>query len=260
MRIAGWLFALLLCWSSLPSAAQTSDSAPVITVAAASDLAIVSKEISPAFEKQTGIKTKVSTGSSGNFFAQIANGAPFDVFLSADVDYPRRLVSAGVADGNSLYVYGVGHLVLWMRDGSSDLKREGLQALLKPSVHKIAIANPDHAPYGRAAVAALHHAGIYEQVKTKLVLGENISQAAQFVESGNADAGIVSLSLTKGMNPAGTFVDVPAGSYPPIEQAAVVVNSTKNRAAAEAFIKFLRSDDCKALLQRYGFGAPPEKP
>jgi molybdate transport system substrate-binding protein len=260
MRGVGRLLALLVCFSSLPLAAQSSSSAPALTVAAASDLAVVIKEISTAFEKQTGIKTKISTGSSGNFFAQIANGAPFDVFLSADEDYPRRLVAAGVADKDSLYVYGTGHLVLWIRNASLDLKREGLQALVKPSIHKIAIANPDHAPYGRAAVAALHHAGVYEQVKSKLVLGENISQTAQFVESGNADAGIVSVSLTKGMNPAGAFVDVPAGSYPPIQQAAVIVNSTKNRRAAEAFIKYLKSDECKALLQRYGFGVPPEKP
>ena len=218
---------------------------------------MVMKELAPAFEKRSGYKSNISFGSSGNFYAQILNGAPFDVFLSADVDYPRRLIAAGVADASSLYVYGVGHIVLWAPGKSADLSRDGLKMLLQPSVRKIAIANPEHAPYGRAAVAALRHAGIYEQVKDKLVFGENVAQAAQFVDSGNADAGLISLSLMKEKK---TSNDMLVESYPAIDQAAVAIKSTPNRAAAEALLNFVQSDEGRHLLEVYGFMPPSEKP
>jgi molybdate transport system substrate-binding protein len=259
-RLAGWLLAALACWGCAPCGAQANRAGPTVTIAAASDLAIMMKEMGPAFEKRTGYKANVSFGSSGNFYAQMVNGAPFDVFLSADVDYPRRLIAAGAADATSLYVYGIGRLVLWMPGKSADFAREGLQALLQPTVHTIAIANPAHAPYGRAAVAALRQAGIYEQVEPKLVLGENISQAAQFVESGNADAGLIPLSLIKGMRTPGMFVELPKDSYPAIEQAAVIRKSAQNRDGADAFLKFLKSDEGRRLLRAYGFAEPQEKP
>jgi molybdate transport system substrate-binding protein len=259
-KFAGALLSMVISWAWANCSAQPGAATPAVNIAAASDLSILMKEIAPAFEKRTGIKANVSFGASGNFYAQILNGAPFDVFLSADVDYPRRLIAAGAADPKSLYVYAIGRLVLWMPSGTADLEQNGLKILLKPSVHKIAIANPEHAPYGRAAVAALGNAGIYDQVRDKLVLGENISQAAQFVQSGNADAGLISLSLTKGMQAAGKFIELSADSYPTIEQAAVITKSRPNRAGAEAFIQFLKSDEGRTLLQRYGFNNPPEKP
>src|SRR5262252_7849889 len=168
-----------------------------LKVAAASDLTDAMQKLAPAFAKQTGIHVSVSVGSSGNFFAQIQNGAPFDVFLSADRSYPEKLLQAGKAEANSLTPYARGRLVLWCAKStglhlpSKDGKTldGGLDFLKKSEVHKIAIANPEHAPYGRAAVAAMEHFKVYEEVKPKLVLGENISQTAQFAQSGNADVG-----------------------------------------------------------------------
>ena len=166
-----------------------------ITVAAASDLQFAFHDVGERFEKETGKHVKLIFGSSGNFFAQLQNGAPFDVFFSADIDYPKRLEAAGLTVPGTLYPYAIGRIVLWVPTQSKlDLNR-GLQVLVDPSIHKVAIANPEHAPYGRAAVAALRHENIYDQVSAKFVLGENISQTATFVVSGNADIGIVALSL-----------------------------------------------------------------
>src|SRR5947209_1263157 len=171
----------------------TAGRAQELKVAAASDLSAAMQKLTPACEKQTGIHVSVSLGSSGNFLAQIQNGAPFDVFLSADRSYPEKLEQAGQAEPGSLTPYARGRLVIWTAKSSSlhfetkegNVLSGGLEALARPEVRKIAIANPEHAPYGRAAVAALQHFGIHDQVKSKLVLGENISQAAQFAQSGN---------------------------------------------------------------------------
>src|SRR5258707_7403063 len=181
------LFALLAFGAS---------NAQEIRVAAAADLKFALDELDAQYKKQTGKKIDVSYGSSGNFFAQIQNGAPFDLLLSADIEYPQKLEAAGLAEPGTLYEYAVGRIVIWMPpDSNVDVAKQGWNALLDAQVKKIAIANPEHAPYGRAAVAALQEAGIYESVKAKLVYGENISQAAQFVQSGNAQAGIGAMSL-----------------------------------------------------------------
>jgi molybdate transport system substrate-binding protein len=169
-----------------------------ITVAAASDLQFVFQDVAARFEKETGHRVKLIFGSSGNFFAQIENGAPFDLFFSADIDYPRKLEAAGLSEPGTLYPYAMGKIVLWAPRGSTLNLSLGLKSLLDAKVKKIAIANPQHAPYGRAAVGALRSQGIYQQVSDKLVLGENISQTASFVLSGSADAGIVALSLALG--------------------------------------------------------------
>src|SRR5262249_18312364 len=165
----------------------------------------------------------VSFGSSGNFFAQIQDGAPFDVFFSADVDYPRQLVASGHAEAGSLSQYATGRIVLWTRKDTGMDVRRGLGILREARVRRIAIANPRHAPYGRAAVAALRHEHVYDAVESRLVMGENISQTAQLVDSGNADVGIIALSLALGpaLRERGTYVEIPAAAYPPIEQAAV---------------------------------------
>src|SRR6266403_5773126 len=162
---------------------STSVHAQTLRIAAAADLQFVLPDLASQYEKQTGAKVAITYGSSGNFFAQIQNGAPFDLFFSADIDYPKRLEAAGLAEPGTLYPYATGKIVLWAPNESKlDLSR-GLQVLLNPGIRKIAIANPEHAPYGRAAVAALRRERIYDQVATKFVLGENISQTASFVAS-----------------------------------------------------------------------------
>jgi molybdenum ABC transporter molybdate-binding protein len=174
---------------------QEKKSSPELTVAAAADLSSALQEIADRYEKKTGVHLKLSFGASGALTQQIQNGAPFDLFFSADMDYPRQLIAAGAADPASLYQYAVGKVVLWVpADSPLDLDHKGMSVLLDPSVKKIAVANPQHAPYGRAAVAALKHAGMYDQIADRLVLGENVAQAAQFVESGNAQAGFVALA------------------------------------------------------------------
>lgn len=236
-----------------------------IKVAAAADLTSAMQKLGPAFEKQTGVHVAVSLGSSGNFFAQIQNGAPFDVFLSADKSYPEKLLAAGQAEPNSLAPYARGRLVLWTaktsklqlpaKDGKT--LSGNLDFLKGPEVRKIAIANPEHAPYGRAAVAAMEHFRVYDDVKPKLVLGENISQTAQFAQSANADVGFVGLSgaLSESMANSGSYVLLPDDSYPPIEQAGVIVASSKNKEQAQRFLKFLMSPEGQAIMKDLGFEA-----
>jgi molybdate transport system substrate-binding protein len=229
-----------------------------ITIAAASDLQFAFQDVKPRFEKDAGTRVKLVFGSSGNLFTQIQNGAPFDLFFSADIEYPQKLEAAGLAEPGSLYEYGTGKLVLWVpRNSRLDLGR-GLQVLLDPEVRKIAIANPEHAPYGRAAVAALRQGRIYEKVADRLVLGENISQAASFVVSGSADVGIVALSLAlaPSLKEKGKYVAVPASQYPAIRQAAVVLRSSKQKRVAEQFLAYLKTPAVIELLRNYGFSGP----
>lgn len=197
-------------------------------------------------------------GSSGDFFSQIQNGAPFDLFFSADIEYPKKLEAAGFAEAGSLYEYAVGRIVIWTLAGAKvDVAKQGWNVLLSASVQKIAIANPEHAPYGRAAVAALRKAGIYAQVKAKLMYGENISQAAQFVQSGNAQAGIVAMTLA--VSPAmrdGQRWEIPAEMHPPIDQGAIVLKNAKNKDAARSFLEFVRSATGRAVLAKFGFTLP----
>jgi molybdate transport system substrate-binding protein len=232
-----------------------------LTAAAAADLQAVMPELVEQYQKQSGKTVQVVYGSSGNFYQQIQNGAPFDVFFSANLDYAKKLEAAGLAEPGSLYEYATGKIVLWVpKDSTADLK-DGLRALESASVRKISIANPEHAPYGQAAVAAMQKAGVYEQVKAKLVLGENISQAASFVLSGAADAGIVALSLamSPNMKDKGRYAEVPADSYPAIEQGCVIVKTSKKKDDARAFLEFMKSGAAAELMKRYGFGVPAAK-
>ncbi len=245
-RLAG----LFLLFASIACTAQE------ITVAAAADLNYALREIAQKFESQTGKKVQITFGSSGNFFTGIQNGAPYDVFFSADIAYPRKLEAAGLTVPGTLYEYAVGRIVLWVPNESKLNLTRGLAILTDPSVRKIAIANPQHAPYGRAAVAALQSTKLYDRVSPKFVLGENISQTAQFVQSGNADIGIIALSLAKGpaMSSVGRYYIIPADTYPPIEQAAVVLKSAKDQAASRQFLDFVKSRTGSEVLARYGFG------
>src|SRR6202166_2141247 len=229
-----------------------------VKVAAAADLKFAMTELASQFEKQSGAKLNVTYGSSGNFLTQIQNGAPFDLFFSADSEYPKKLEAAGLAEPGTLREYAVGHMVIWTsRDSGIDAAKAGWQALLDQRVKKIAIANPEHAPYGRAALAALKKAGIYEQVKDKLVYGENISQAAEFVQSGNAQTGIIALSLA--VSPAmknGNKWEISADSYPPIKQTAILLKASKNKDAARRFLDFVSGPQGREILQRFGFTVP----
>jgi molybdate transport system substrate-binding protein len=226
-----------------------------LRIAAAADLKFAMDELAERYEKQAAAKINVTYGSSGNFFSQIQNGAPFDLFFSADVEYPRKLEASGLAEPETLYEYTVGRIVIWMpAKANIDLAKLGWKALLLGEIQKIAIANPEHAPYGRAAVAALQNARIYEQVCGKLVYGENISQAAQFVQSGNAQAGIVALSLA--VSPPmkdGKRWEIPADAYPPIVQGAVILKNARHQEVARAFMAFVKSDAGQKILERYGF-------
>ena len=231
-----------------------------VRVAAAADLQSAMPEIAQAFEKQAGTSVEVLYGSSGNFYAQIQNGAPLDIFFSADSEFPQKLEESGFAEPHSAVIYAIGKIVLWIAtDASCNPEHAGWKCLLDPAVKRIAIANPAHAPYGRAAVTALQKAGIYDAIKAKLVLGENISQAAQFVQSGNAQAGIIAYSLA--LSPAlqgGKRWIIPAELYPPIEQSVVVLKAAKEKSAAQEFVKFATQGPGREILAKYGFQPPAQ--
>lgn len=245
--VVWWLFLF-----ALPGCVQAQD----LTVAAAADLQFAMQDMVAGFQKQTGKHVSVVYGSSGNFYEQIQNGAPFDLFFSANLDYAKRLESSGLAEPGTLYPYATGKIVLWVPAASKLNLQDGLRAVLDPSVRKLAIANPQHAPYGQAAVAALRKENLYEWVSDKLVLGENISQTASFVLSGSADAGIVALALalSPNMKDKGRYVEVPSADYAPIEQGCVVLAKSKNKADAQAFLDFIKTPGAKDVLQKYGFG------
>lgn len=233
-----------------------------INVAAAADLSNALQEVAANYEKKTGVTLKLSFGASGALTQQIQNGAPFDVFFSADMDYPKQLIAANQAEGATLYRYAVGKLVLWVpKDSPLDVEHKGMDVLLGPSVRKISIANPQYAPYGRAAAAALKHYGLYERVSDRLVLGENISQAAQFVESGNAQVGFVALAhaIAPAMQGKGKYWVVPADAYPPLDQGVVLISHSPHRQEAAAFLGYVKSAEASAVLRRYGFSLPEQK-
>ena len=244
------LFATLL---ALPARA-----APLL-VAAASDLAYCIDELAAAFRKQEpGAQVNISTGASGNFFAQIRNGAPFHVFLSADMLYPAQLAKLGAADGASLRPYAIGRIVLWTTDPRFDLG-QGMKLMRDPRLARIAIGNPDTAPYGRAARAVLERDRLWDAVQPRLVIGENIAQAAQFVQTGNAQLGIVSLATVRAPKMAGVgrYHLISDHGVAPIEQGAIVTNAGTRHALAARFVRFLGSPAARAILERNGFGLPP---
>lgn len=229
-----------------------------ITIAAASDLSFVFRDIVAEYEKTTGNHVRLSLGSSGNFFAQIQNGAPFDLYFSADIAYPRKLEEAALTVPGSLYQYAVGRIVLWTGHESRIDVTQGFEVLRESTVKKVAIANPKHAPYGRAAVAAMEYFKVYDQVKDKLVLGENISQAAQFIESGACDIGIIALSLAVApvVKSKGTYWEVPVESHPPLDQGAVILKSSKQQESAKQFLAFIKGERGQEIMKRYGFTVP----
>jgi molybdate transport system substrate-binding protein len=245
---------LVLLAVSLTAPVKAQD----LTVAAAADLQSAMQEIAARFQKQKAKNVRVIYGSSGNFLQQIQNGAPFDMFFSANLEYPKKLEAARLTEIDSFYEYAIGKIVVWIPNNSKLDIRSGLRSLVNPAVNKIAIANPLHAPYGQAAVAAMKTENVYEKLASKLVMGENISQTASFALSGSADAGIIALSVARSQNlrDKGRFVEIPTQDYPPIEQACVILQSSQNKDVAREFLYFIKTGAIIDLLQTYGFDVP----
>ena len=264
--IAGVLLLLAAAAPARPAPAGRGSAGPSrpgavtpLAVAAAANLEPVLPELEAGFEAaHPGVDVRITVGASGSFFAQIRNGAPFDVFLSADAEYPRKLVEAGLGRKEDVAVYATGELVVWAPASSTlDLERRGLAALADPALRKLAVANPALAPYGRAAEAALRAAGVLAAVKGRLVLGESVAQAAQFAQSGAADAALVPRSLT--FAPAlrdGKILPVPEGSHPPLPQAALPLAGAREPGLARAFVAFVAGPQGRAVLGRWGYGPP----
>jgi len=247
----------IMALASIAVSAQTSPSpseAKEIRIAAAADLQTVLPVLAPLYEKKTGVKLIISYGSSGNLAKQIQQGMPFDLFLGADYTFPEQIVAANLADTKDAIPYAKGTLVLWTRK-DTPFQPLSLDSLSDPRVQKIAIADEIRAPYGRAAVAALTHMHLYDQLKPKFVIGENISQAGQFVESGNAQLGLISLTMAMSdhFKQLGTYVLVP-NVYPEIRQCAVVLAKSEHRTEAHAFLDWLLSSDMQSELPKLGLG------
>ena len=246
-----FLLALLLC-QGRPAAAQAA-LAPV-TIAAAADLKYALDSLVTIFNRQhPQAKVTAVYGSSGKFYEQLRHGAPFDLFFSADSDYPRRLQQAGLTAGVPT-PYALGRLVLWSKKLNPSAK--GIKTLLDPQVQHVAIANPTHAPYGRLAEEVLRHYKLYDQVKPKLVLGENIGQAAQYAATGAADVGLLAyaLALSPELRRAGRFYLIPAAAHSPLQQSFVVLKRASGNATAAAFATFMATPAARQALKKYGFG------
>jgi len=232
------------------NAAQTQRE---LRVLAAADLQPVMPAIASAYENATGIHLNVSFGSSAELATQILNGESADLFLAADYSFPEKIVADNLADTSAPIAYARGVLVLWARK-DSPLQPLTQTTLQDDRFSRLAIANPDHAPYGRAAVAALTWMKLYDQLKPQLVVAENIAQAAQFVESGNAQLGLISLTAASSAHfqQLGSFIRIPRTAYPQIRQCAVVMRNSSHRAEAHAFLDWLRSPQIQQNLSKYG--------
>lgn len=249
----------VLVWGLFGSTLQNSTAAAEeLAVAAASALNWAIKEAAAKFEAASGAKVNLSIGSSGNLYSQIRNDVPFDLYFSSDIGYPKKLEEAGLTEPGTLYRYAVGRLVLWVPKESRLDIQKGMELLRNSGINKVAIPNPKHAPYGRAAVSALNHFQIYDAVKDKLAIAENASQAAKFVESGAADIGMIALSLALApdMKPAGRYWEVPSEAYPVLEQGAVVLKQSRNRHLANRFLEFMKGPEGLEIMRRYGFSLP----
>ncbi|MEC7641386.1 MAG: molybdate ABC transporter substrate-binding protein [Nitrospinota bacterium] len=232
-----------------------------VLIAAASNVQYVFEKLTREFHlAHPEVQVKVSFGSSGNFHSQIIHGAPFDIFFSADLSYPQKLEKAGfAAPGYRTRPYAFGKIVIWWaNDADLEEPRRTFKALADPNTRKIAIANPRHAPYGKAALESMKHFSVYDQVKDKLVIGENISQTAQFADSGAAQAGILAFSLIAGgrMKNPGIYWEIPSDSHQPIVQGFLILKNGKNQHAAKAFADFIMSPHGQNSLKRHGYEVP----
>ncbi|MGH7957717.1 MAG: molybdate ABC transporter substrate-binding protein [Opitutaceae bacterium] len=245
-----WLLLFLIPFSAV--------AADKLSIAAAANLIYALESLKAEFKKtEPATNVTVVTGASGNLVAQIQNGAPFDVFLSADVEYPEKLVSLGMADARSFTKFAVGRLVLWSTRPQVDVS--SVPRLVRdPKIQKIAVASMTTAPYGKAAREALTKLGLWQEAESKIVIGENITQAAQFVETGNADAGFVAMSLVLSpkLKDRGRWQEIDADLYSPLEQAAVITKKGESNPAAARFLRFLRGPEARAIFERFGYRLP----
>lgn len=233
--------------------------AETLTIAAAADLKFAMAEVVEQFRAtRPSDKIEVIYGSSGKFFTQIKNGAPFDMYFSADIEYPRTLEKEGLASGMTR-PYAIGRIVLWSLN--PELAQTALQDLPKASIRKFAIANPHHAPYGLRAKEALEHQGVWSAMEPKLVMGENIAHTAQFVDSGAAEAGVVALALVLSPTMAGkgAWTLIPAEWHEPLEQGYVITRRAAGNPLAQAFSDYMASEPARVVMRRYGFVLPGEE-
>jgi molybdate transport system substrate-binding protein len=234
------------CASPKDSVSNSSE----LTVAAAADLTNAFEELGREFQKVSNTKVIFSFGSSGLLTKQIENGAPIDLFAAANVDYINQLEQKGLVISETKKLYARGRIIIWTSN-ESPIKIEKLADLAHANVKRVAIANPEHAPYGMAARQALEAVGLWATIRPKLVYGENVRQTLQYAQTGNVEVAIVALSLTP--QAGGQWVLIPEELHKPIDQALVVMKDAKNRAAAIAFTDFIFSDQGQAIMKRYGF-------
>jgi molybdate transport system substrate-binding protein len=250
------------CGDDALQSVAVAPAARIVTVAAASDLRHALAAVVRGLQaRHPDIDVRPTFAASGTLQAQIANGAPFDLFLAADIAYAESLADQGLAPRDALFRYGTGRLVVWVPQASTvDLEAAGMEALLDPTVRRIAIANPRHAPYGRAAEAAFEHYGLRDRVQPKLVLGENVAEAAQFVAAGAVDAAVIARALAESpaMKPPGRAWLVPAEAHPPLVHGGVVLAAARDPAATQLVADFLRSPEGRAILRDHGFEVEPD--
>jgi molybdate transport system substrate-binding protein len=232
-----------------------ADAKAEIIVAAAADLAPAFEELGQQFEQETGIKVTFSFGSTGTLAKQIENGAPIDLFAAANVEFIDQLEREGLILPETKAVYGRGRITIWTRADNA-LKIERIEDLARPEVARIAIANPEHAPYGKAAREALESAGIWKTVEPRLVFGENVRQAMQYAETGNADAAITALSLSVRTN--GRWTLIPEALHKPLDQALAVIRGARREVEARRFAEFINSAHGRSTMRTYGFILPGE--
>lgn len=249
-----FLLSTLLLWTALPPAPHVPQKIDnKITVAAAADLKFAMDSLVRSWSVQPGApRIDVIYGSSGNFFEQISNGAPFDLFFSADLEYPQKLKQQNKTLGD-IKEYGIGQLVLWSK--KLDPAAKGIETLNDPGIVKIAIANPAHAPYGKRAEETLKYYRLYDQLKVKLVMGENISQTAEFARTGAADIGMIALSLalSPAMRQTGKYWIIPESAHQPLRQAYTLLQHAKDNPGAARFAAFIETPAARAILHNFGF-------
>lgn len=264
--IVFWCGVVIGCKKQVQTAttttAPTMAPANQLNIAAAADLHFALDAVAQKFrQSHAGMDVEITYGSSGDFFSQISNHAPFDLFLSADTSYPEKLLASGEAVKGSEFKYAIGRIVLWAPKGSKfDPATRKMDALSDPDVKRIAIANPDHAPYGRAAEAALKKYNLWDTLGPKIVKGSNISETATMVETGGVEVGIIALSLAMApsMKDAGTYYEIPLEDYPTMNQEGVIISYAKNPDAAGQFKQFLMGGESRKILQQFGFAIPRE--
>jgi len=258
------LRALLAFTTVLVSADRMMLAAPAdrgtVSIAGAANFVYALEALNTEFQRVApAVKVTSTTGASGALFAQIQHGAPFDVFLSADTDYPQQVVDAGLAERSTLHIFARGRLVVWTTRADIDVSNLA-SAIRAPTVRKVAIAQPRAAPYGRAAQATLKSIGVWDEAEPKLVMGENVTQTAQFVETGNADLGLIAMSLVLSPQLAnkGRWKEIPPESYKSVslDHAAVLTRRGAGNPAAKRYLEFLRSAAAQKILRDFGYALP----